>query len=161
MFTERGRYNFSDGTRHTYGEISVKDNAAATTLAAASLVKIDVFDTDGWAYKTTPDAANDCIQVIETGIYHVLFDIQMNNNAAQSHIIDVSLFLDGAATEFLNIHANKSLTGGVADVDSMSASGIVQLNAGERICLYITTDSVSDRDVTIEDASLNIVRLDA
>lgn len=157
----RGRYNFAAVAPHTYGEISVKDNDTAMTLAAASLTKINVFDTDGWSNGTTPDATNDCIQVVRAGIYHVLFDIHINNAAAQSHVIDISLFLEGATEEFLNVHAHKSLTGGVTDIDSISASGIVKLAAGEHICLYMTTDSVSDRDVIIEDASLNIVRLDA
>lgn len=156
----RGRYDFSGHGHagHVYGEISIKDNEAALTLAAASIVKISVFDTNGLSDGTVPDAANDNITVLHTGIYEVSFNIHLINAAAQKHIIDVSLYANGGSVEFLNVHGHRTL-GVSTDVGSMSASGIVEILAGETMELWATTDSASDRDVIFEDVNIHITEV--
>lgn len=152
----RGRYDFGNG--HTYGEISVKDNTTPLTLAAASIIKISVFDTNGFFNDTIPDHTNDNITINHTGIYEVGFNIHMINDAQQKHIVDVSLYANNGSIEFLNVHGHRTVSVS-SDVGAMSASGIVEILAGETIELWATTDSASDRDIIFEDVNIHIVEV--
>ncbi len=157
----RGRYSFEnehEGGGHVYGEISAKDNTTPLTLAAASIVKISLFDTNGLSNLTTPDADNDNITIQHTGIYEVSFNIHLINDAAQKHIIDVSLYGNNGTVEFLNVHGHRTLAVS-SDVGAMSASGIVEILANETIELWATTDSSSDRGVIFEDINIHIIEI--
>lgn len=158
MFGDRGRYNFGDG--HTYGEISVKDNTNTVTLAAASIVQVTDFDTNGLSNNTTPDHTEDHILVNHKGIYEVSFNIHLINDAAQKHVIDVSLYANNGNVEFLNVHGHRTMSVGT-DVGAMSGSGIVEILAGETLELWATTDSSSNRDVIFEDVNIHIVEIGA
>lgn len=157
MFSDRGRYNF--GTGLVFGEISVKDNTTETTLAAASIVQITNFDTTGEYYKTLPNHGTDDITILEKGIYRVEFHVHLNNEAVQTHVVDVSAYTNNGTVELLNIHGNRTLTGGSGDVGSMSGGGFVMLLVAETVELWATTDSGSDRNVTFEDMSLSVLKV--
>ena len=151
---------FNTGAGLAYGEIWMKDNTDAVTLNSAAEVQIVNFDTNGESNNMTPDHTQDYIEIDIAGIYLVTVSIHVNNNAAQSHVIDVSAFKNnGSKTEIENIHSHRALTGGSGDVGSMSMSGIASCSAGDKFEIWATTDSGDDRSVTFSDITLSIVQI--
>ena len=151
--------NFESGAGLTYGEISAKDNATPVTLNSAAKIQITAFDTNGASNNTTPDHTNDYITCTKAGKYLVTISIHIKNNAAQNHVVDVSLYKNTGTIEFENIHSHRNLTGGSGDIGSISMSGIVTVVANDTIEVWATTDSGSDRSVTFSDITLSIVNI--
>ncbi len=154
---DRGRYDFGGGV---YGEIYVKDNTETTALQVATLTQITIFDSNGFSHHMEPDHTNDHILIKQSGIYEAGFSIHLTNAEAQAQIIDVSLFANNGTEEFLNVHSHRLIEGGQSDIGSMSDEGIVLLAAGETIELWATSDSSSSKNVTFEDVTLNLIKLD-
>lgn len=151
---------FVGGSGLAYGEISVKDNAVATILNSGAEVQLTVFNTNGYSNNTAPDQANNEITITKAGRYMITVSIHVNNNATQTHVIDVSLFKDnGSRVEFTNVHGHRTLTGGSGDVGSMSLSGIVDLAVDDELQIWATTGIAADRSVTFEDVTLTIVQI--
>lgn len=149
----RGRYNFDEGV---YGEISVKDNDVTTVLQATVLTQITVFDTNGPTKQMESDAVNDHIMVKKSGVYKAHFSMHVNNAEAQSQVIDVSLYANNGTEEFLNVHGHRLLSGGSGDVGSMSAAGRIEVDAGETLELWATSDSITEKEVVFEDVTLTV-----
>jgi len=147
------------GSGLAFGEIYVKDNANATTLNSAAKVQITDFAVNGVSVNTSPDHTNDHITITKAGIYKANLSLHVNNNAAQTHTIDVSLFKNNGATEFDNVHGNRTLTGGSGDVGSMSCCGLVSLSVNDTIEVWADTSDAADRSVTFEDVNLNLVQI--
>lgn len=154
-----GIVSVGEGSGLVFGEISVKDNAVATTLNSGAIVQLTVFDTDGLSNNMTPDHTNDHITVTKAGKYLATISIHINNNAAQTHIVDVSMYKNNGGTEFANVHGHRTLTGGSGDVGPMSLSGIVDLAVNDTIEMWATTDVAADRSVTFEDITMGLVQL--
>jgi len=154
MLGGRGRYDFGESV---YGEIYVKDNEVETTLDVGSLTQVTIFTVNGEASKTTPDHTQDHIAIQRTGVYRVEFHVTVNNESAQGHTLDISVFTNNGTVELLNCHAHRSLAGGSGDIGSVSGGGLVMLLAGETVELWATTSGTSD-NVTFEDVSLSVER---
>ena len=71
----------------------------------------------------------------------------------------LGLFKNNGVTQFNNVHAHRTLSGGSTDVGSASLSGIITANKDDTIELWANTDSSSDRAVTFEDVTLSMVML--
>ena len=142
-----------------YGDIYTKDNAVATKLNSAANTQITVFTNNGPSKNTTPNHTTDDITIIEAGSYLVTGSVALNNNAAQSHEVRISLFINNGATEIENVHAHRNLSGGSGDKGSISLSGIATFSVGDTAEFWANTDSASDRSVTFSDITLSIVRL--
>ncbi len=139
------------------GEISAKDNAVATILNSAAKVQVTIFDTNGPSKGVTPDHTNDHLIIKEPGIYFAVVSPSVQNNAAQAHKIDVSLWKNNGATEFANVHSHRNLSGGSTDVGSMSLSGLIDVVEDDTIELWADTATAADRSVTFEDVTLSIM----
>lgn len=157
MIGYRGRYDYPEAI---FGEIYVKDNTDPTILNSASKVKIIDFDSEGLSHKVTLDLAFSCLIVQKKGIYMVSICMHLNNNAAQTHVVDISLYTNGAETAILNVHGHRTLTGGSGDVGSLAAYGVVAFDVDDTVKVYADTDSSNDRSVTFEDVTLNIYKID-
>lgn len=143
----------------SFGGISVKDNAVTMTLNSAARVQVTVFDTNNSSNNTTPDHTNDHITVTKAGKYLITVSIAVQNNAAQSHKVEFSLWKNNGATEYTNIHAHRSLSGGSTDVGSISLSGIVDVSASDTLEIWADTDAAADRSVTVEDITLSVFQI--
>ncbi len=146
-----------DGSGLLFGEIYVKDNASATTLNSAAKVQVTDFAVDGESNGMTPAHGQDHITVDTAGRYKCTVSMHVNNNAAQTHTVDVSVWKNNGATEFLNCHAHETLTGGSGDIKSLPMSGIIDLAATDTIEIWADTSDAADRSVTFEDITLSLV----
>lgn len=152
----RGRYDYHEAI---YGEISVKDNTTPTPVESGGITQITVFDTNGHSNGMDSDHTHSHIHILRAGIYDVTFSIHLNNNAAQTHTVDVSVYANNSTKSFVNLHGHRTLTGGLGDVGSMSCSGKIEVEGGETIELWATTDSEISRSITFEDVTLTITKV--
>ncbi len=148
---------FVGGAGLPYGEIWFKDNANPTTLNSAAKVQITDFDNDGEEHNTDADHTNDHIVIQKAGRYLVTVSLTAANDAAQSHILNISCFKNNGAVELGNLHSHRSLTGGSGDVGSISISGIVNLAVDDTLELWATTNDAANRDVIFEDCTMSIL----
>ena len=155
-----GDINFVSGAGLQYGGISVKDNVVITTLNSAAKIQVTIFDTnDTNNGSVTPDHTNNHITVGKAGDYMVVISIAVNNNAVQSHQINVGVFKNNGVTQFNNVHAHRNLTGGLGDVGSISLSGIITVVANDTIELWANTDIAANRSVTFEDVTMSLFQI--
>ena len=150
---------FSGGGGLAFGEISVKDNAAATTLNGTTKVQVTDFDTNGPSNNTTPAHATDDITIIKAGMYMIVVSVTVINGAAQEVALDVSVWTNNGGTELLNLHADRTLTGGSGDVGSMSLSGIADLAVDDTVELWAAITVTANRDVIFQDVTLTLVQI--
>ncbi len=142
-----------------FAGISVKDNTDAVILNSTAKVQITNFDTNDPSNNATPDHANDHITTDKKGDYFAIVSLDVQNNAAQAHKVDVSLWKNNGATEFLNVHNHRNLSGGSTDVAAMTLSGFIEVAAGDTLELWADTGTAGDRSVTFEDITLSILQV--
>jgi hypothetical protein len=145
--------------RKAYGEIYAKGNTTAITLNSAGKTQVTTFTANGESYRTTPDHTNDHITIDVAGKYLCTVSTSIENQAAQAHKIVIGVFINNGVTQMTNVHSSRNLGGGAGDTGSASLSGIIDLSATDTVELWCNTDSASDRDVTLEDVTLSVVRI--
>jgi hypothetical protein len=144
----------------SYASMYAKDNTTPMTLNSAAKVKVTAFDTNGFSQgNDTSNHATDEITISGGGHYLVTLSCHVNNNAAQTHTVDVSIWTNDGATEKNMLHGHRTLTGGSGDVGSMSISGIVSFSNGDTVGVWADTSDAGDRSVTFEDISLSILKI--
>lgn len=155
-----GDVNFVAGAGLQLGEIYVKDNAVNTTLnSTGGKVQLTIFDTDGLSNgSVTPDHTNDHITIGKSGYYFVSISMSVGNQAGASNIITASLWKNNGATEFTNVHANRTLAAGT-DIGSITMSGIIDGTANDTLELWVDTNRAFDTDVLFEDVTLSIYQI--
>lgn len=141
-----------------YGEIWVKDNPVETTLNSASKVQYEKFSNNGESLNTAPDFNNSHITIKIAGKYMITASLSIENQAGAKHIIDASVYLNNGTIQILNVHAHRTLSAGT-DLGSLSLSGIVALDVGETVELWLDTDRAINSDVILSDCTLSIVKI--
>jgi hypothetical protein len=120
------------------------------------------FDSDGVSFGgVEPDHTNNHLTVPNDGIYFAACFLTVNNNAAQGHTFDVSVWKNKGSTELDQIHAHRTLTGGSTDIGSIAIGSLVPLSANDVLEVWATTGVAADRSVTISDCGLLAVQLGA
>jgi hypothetical protein len=142
-----------------FAEISVKDNTDAVTLNSTAKVQITNFNINGLSNNATPDHTNDHITIVKAGKYFVSVSLAVQNNASQTHKVDVSLWKDNGTTEFTNIHNHRTLSGGSTDVGAISISGIIDADVDDTLELWADTSAAANRSVTFEDLTFLILQI--
>ena len=142
----------------TYGEIYAKDSAVDLTLNSAAKVQVTSFTVNGLSNNMTPDHTNDHITVSTAGVYMCNVSTSVSNQAAQAHILDLSVYKNNGATEFANVHSHRGLDGG-SESGSITMSGLITLAASDTIELWATTNSGVNRDVRFEDITLSLMKV--
>ena len=104
----------------------------------------------------TPAHCSDHITVLTARHYKAQVCITLENSAGAGHKIDVSLWKNNGATEFLNVHGHRTLSAGT-DVGHMSISGLIDLAASDTIEVWAATDRGADSDVIFEDMSFSLI----
>jgi len=153
---DRGRYNFCE---QTYGEIICSDNADTASVETGVVIQITDFCTDGLYNNTEPDYTENHIWIKKSGVYKIDTVLCVHNNAAQSHILDVTIYLNNGTVELPAVHACHSLIGGQTTVYNMSLTGFAYLEAGETVELWATSNAVAARSITFENISLAIYKV--
>lgn len=140
------------------GGISFQDNINAVTLNSASKIQITDFDTNDQSCQITVDHVNDDLTIIHPGDYLALMFLSVMNNASQQHTLDISMWKNNGATELLNVHVDRDVSGGVpGDTGSISGGGLVTLEAGDTIEAWATTGDAGDRSVTFTAGTLTLI----
>jgi hypothetical protein len=64
------------------------------------------------------------------------------------------LYKNNGATEYPNVHSNRSLSGGGSDTGSMSMSGIISATANDTLELWVWNET-NTNNVILEDATMS------
>ncbi len=96
------------GDQTQYGGISVKGNAAATTISASSTYyQVTVFNTDDPENGADADNTSDDITIAVTGSYYVSVACSFSGGANTTY--HVSAFKNNGATQLNNVHCSRKL----------------------------------------------------
>ena len=139
-----------------FGEIYARDNTA-TTSTSTTKTQILIFDTDGQSNNMTSVNAQGHIVVVKAGKYKIDTSISIKNSSGAAHVINVEMYKNNGATVFNNIHAGRNLGTG-SDVGNLTMSGLVDLAVDDTIEIWITSDSASARNVTVEDIDFSAIQ---
>jgi len=142
-----------------FGGIYFTDNAGVTTLNSIAKVQVTDFDANSVYNNMTPDHLNDHVTITKAGIYKLSVGISVANQAAQSHVLIVSVWKNDGGTEFANTRIRRSLTGGSGDIGSLSINGIIDLAVDDTIEIWALTDSANDRSVIFVNCSLSLLQI--
>jgi hypothetical protein len=138
-----------------------KDNTTPMILNSAAKVQVTAFDTNGHSVGDDTAVHGQDEIIVSGGAYFIVASMHVNNNAAQSHTIDVSVWINDGATELPGLHGHRSLTGGSGDVAAIPLSGVAVLTNGDTVEVWIDTSDAGDRSITVEDISLTLIRIGA
>lgn len=151
-----GVIRFVSGGGLCYGEIYVKDNATADTIATGTPTQVLRFDTNGQSNGTTPDHTNDHITIDNSGKYLVTISCSFSGTGSVNWQFDC--YKNNGDTIFNNLHTDRKI-GAAGDVGSISMSGIVDLTATDTLELWIQQDSGVNKDITVQDCTISIVQI--
>ncbi len=155
-----GVVTYLGGAGLNYGEISVQDSAVVTEIASTGYVQITNFNRNGLSNGgVTPDHTNDHISIGVKGTYDVNISLAVNNNSAQSYIVDFDVFTNDGTTQLINLHSHRTLDGGSTSVGSISMNGFVALSSSDTIELWAHLDTTGSRSLTVEDATLTVTQI--
>lgn len=148
-------YFVGAGSGLPYGDLSVAENAVATSISAPDTwTQFVGFATAGVSNLTTPSAANDDITVSKTGVYKVTAAISYNGSTGDTHKFEIQK--NNGATEFTNCRAERKL--GAADIGSVTISCLVSLTAADTVELWALNDDDAD-DITIKHCNLSVIHI--
>jgi hypothetical protein len=145
------------------GEIWVRGNAAATVIGGAGVyVQYTGFANNGLASNTTPDHANDHIEIDVAGNYVCLgsFHVESVGGGAADNV-SLEIRKNNGTVIFNNLHSHRLLAGGGGDIGSMSVSGgLSSLAIDDTIELWLTNED-NATNILVSDANILIVRIGA
>jgi len=146
----------------TYGEIYGYEVSATIALGGtgiANKAQITAFDKNGYYYDTTPDHTNDHITIATTGRYLVNVSLTAASAAAGgADNMGFGVFKNNGATQYKNLHVNRTLAGGGGDNGSISLSGIAFFIENDTVEVWVWNYDSAD-DVVIDDINLSLVML--
>jgi hypothetical protein len=141
-----------------YGGISVEGNSNNTSVSNSGYTQFVHFDTDSPANGVTPSNSQDHLTVAKTGDYLVICSLSVLNSAGAGHVIDVDVKKNNGTADLTDIHAHRTLAAGT-DVGSIVLSGIATLTANDTIEVWISSDSVGAKNITVQDCNLSITQI--
>lgn len=152
--------NLFTGFARAYAELHVQDgdqqSPVVTQTPGTSPVLYTGFDTDGQSYDAVPDQANNKITITTAGVYCIHAQISWSGTNNSTWHIVLYRDLAGTPTES-HIHCTRKL-GSSGDVGSGSLLGILSLNAGEEIGIYVSSGVGTDVMNTYE-AQFGIIKI--
>ena len=139
-----------------FGGISVKGQAVATTIVSDSVYyQFLFFDRNSPSRGTTPDHTNDHITIEVPGTYCVLLNASaIASNGDEVHI---EVKINNGSSTLEDIHA-RSTGRGAGVKTNLGAHGFPALAVGDTVELWIENETSTD-DITVEDASLSVLRV--
>ena len=141
------------------GEISVEDNAVPTAIAIiGTYVQVNVFGVNGLSRNTTPDAANNRIEIEVTGIYFVAVSAAILSVAGGGGTFEAEVKLNGGTIDAPNVHFDRDLAGGGGDVGSTSQSGLLALSVGDTVELWVRNKTTTE-NLIFEDVTLTVMQI--
>lgn len=145
-------WGITDITAH--GLLYTYDAAAPQAGIGAAFVKFTGFASEGHYHGVTVSAANDRITVAADGAYRIDFFVSFSGTVSTTFEFSVHVNQVDAGEIGL---ARRLGTGG--DVGSASMGGILDLNAGDEIEIYVKADGAG-KSITPQYAQLNVARVE-
>ena len=145
---------FEEQIEGVYAEIYVHEGVTAQSIATgAGYTKSTAFTTNGVSNNCTADATNDKITITKAGTYKI--ECSLSFTASADNWFG-SIFVDG--TEQDKIHFERKIGVG-GDYGSTQFGGLVTVaTAPVDVDLRFRSDSVSNEDLTVRYANLNVNR---
>lgn len=141
----------------TYGCLNVYDNGTPESTSDATPRKITAFSVDGISSNTTPSNADDYITVSESGAFKVDLNVSFSGTGNSTYKIQIYVYDSGATFwVYSGFQLTRRLEAG-GEVDRVTVSGIMPLNANDRIAAYQSTADGSS--ITIVDCTLSVVKV--
>ena len=166
IYTRDGQVRFGDdlffagaGAGLPGAGIYCHDAGTTLTIAAsgwANKVQVTQFTANETSNLMTPDHTNDHITVVKTGVYRVTASISISSTGGTSYEVAFGCWKNNGATEFLNLHSHRVLSGGGGDKGSMSISGRVSLTAADTLELW-AANITNTNNIIIESITLSAV----
>jgi len=145
--------------QHTYGGISIVDNATATVISGigiANKVQFLFFDTNDPSQNTTPDHTSDDITIDDTSDYLVTVSITIDSIAGAAATYGLFCYINNGATAVPNLHAHRDMPAGGGVEGSISLSGIATLTAADTIELWVVNET-NTQNVILSDVTMSVV----
>lgn len=135
------------------------DTITISVTGKANKVQITSFTANGVSNNCTPDHTNDHITITKAGMYLCNVSIHaISTGGGGADNYGYSVYKNNGATEFVNLHGQRDLTGGGGDEGSMTLSGIIDLAAADTIEVWIWNNTNAD-DIVIDDINLSLVQV--
>lgn len=145
--------DYIDETARSYGELQISGGSTAQSLTLATEDKLDLWAANGESSSDiTPDHTDDSITVANAGKYFVFFQASMTSDT-NLPVINFRAAVDGTST---GPGCDRKIGTG-ADVGSASFATILDIAAGEKISINVT--SSLSIDLTVTEAELLVVRV--
>ena len=140
-----------------YGEIWYMGSGFATTCTLKDVYyQVAGFAVNGRYSQTTPDHANDHIEIAVAGDYLINFSI-----SARAAIADHYQFMikhNNGTLDCTNIMVHRDISS-AARVGTGACSGVCSLKATDTVELWVRNVDTAGRDIDIEHATLSVVRI--
>lgn len=141
-----------------YAEILNIDNGVTITLNTSADVQIDIFDKNGPSNGSTPDYTNHHITVGVDGMYLITCNVMYSNTSLGGQYGNWDIQKNNGAARVGDLHQHFSIP--AADTrTALHLSGIVALDAGDTIEVWMGTNVAADRAMRIQTISLSIVQI--
>ena len=142
-----------------WGEISVEESTALTTIAATSVfVQVEVFDTNGPSNNMTPSSTDSHITIDIDGTYFISCPITLESVGGAGATFEFDAFKNNGSVHLGNIHVDRSMSGGGSEAGSANMSGITPLNEGDTVEVWVKNET-NTQDLIVEDITLSVMRL--
>lgn len=132
-----------------YGELYVYNGTASQTVATGVYEKLEAFTTIGDTSGMTASAVNDWLISDSLGVYEL--DFHASYSGTNSSDWDFIAYVNSTPDSSL---AMSRTLGSAGAVGSASLHGILTLNAGDTVSIWITSDG--NDNLTITEANLSI-----
>jgi hypothetical protein len=144
-----------------FAQIYEEDGSSTLGLAAQDTAyQITAFSVDGESNNATPDHTNDHITIVKSGMYLATLNVSFSQTTAVSIEYDFHIKKNNGATDFPATSAHRN-SGGASAVGNASATGIIDLTAGDTVEAWVERldGGAVTRTITIAAISITLVQL--
>tara|TARA_Y100000310_G_scaffold221989_1_gene223639 strand:- start:1317 stop:1862 length:546 start_codon:yes stop_codon:yes gene_type:complete len=129
-----------------YGEVSVKDNATATSLTTQSTwYQFVSFDTNGASEGVTPDHTNDHLTIATAGTYEISANVSFLGSSNSD--FELAVYKNNGASLVGNAIGKRAIgTGG--DIGQFALSGLGALSATDTLELWVRCTDGASKEIT-------------
>lgn len=141
---------------HTYGQMYFIDETLVTTVIVTPGVFVNVTGINTSRTSRMNFTANNKLEVLETGVYHITFGISMSDGANKQFGLSVGV---GGVNNHNNGCISHRQMGTTGDLGSMSSSCILHINSGQVVSLMIEGESTPISNAELHDASITLIKI--
>ena len=140
-----------------YAGIFVKESVATISVDADNAdVLVTQWTDNSPANNATSDQANSKITITVAGTYHITFHAAVNLSSGVTTVLELNGYINGVIQPPLHMHRTVSSV----DIGSMSFGAVVNVpSVPVDLDVRANIASSTARDLTVEDAQLNVIQI--